>query len=116
MIPNINPIAILFNDNIIEDLTELNYVLINSRYFASNANKYAQKCELFIQNEHNKLFKVQSNPNCLNLARNLSYISQTEFHQIIMWGEEVNEIDNNKNFNDINQLIQILSFKIQPTE
>ena len=114
----------LFNDNVIEDFTELNSVLTNSRYFASNANKYAQKCELFIQNEHNQLFKILTNKNnndsshnCLNLARNLSYISQTEFQQIVMWSEEVvDEIDMNKKFNDINQLIQILSFKIQPTE
>lgn len=96
------------------------YLSLNGRYLAANSSKFAAKCELFIQNEHPLLSSNKSpldyTHKCSELRHNLSHLAQTEFHQIIMWSDELKRDDNfNLKTNDINQLIQILSFKIQPS-
>lgn len=93
------------------------YLSLNGRHAAANASKYAARCELFIQNEHKILFSneqpLDSGHKCSELGHNLSHMSQTEFQQIIMWSDEFPGELKQKT-NDINQLIEILSFKIQP--
>ena len=89
------------------------YLSLNGRYFAANSLKYASKCELFIQNEYNELFPNKKRDHCLELFKKYSYFSQTEFQQIIMWSDD-ESFDSLKKTNDINQLIEILSLKIQP--
>ena len=95
------------------------YLSLNARYLAANSSKYAARCELFIQNEHqllfsNKLPLQNATHKCSELKHKLSHLAQTEFHQIIMWSDELMNENLNLKTNDINQLIQILSLKIQP--
>lgn len=94
------------------------YLSLNARYYLNNSTKYAYRCELFIQNEYENITKsFKCN---LNLTNKLTYLAQTEFHQIILWGCS-NELDNNNNnkltlndrINHINEILRILSLKIQ---
>lgn len=93
------------------------------RFYCSNANKYASRCELFLQNEYTGLFpKHSSAQKCLKkLCRNYNYVSQTEFHQIVMWGRENLNLKRDSSglgerINENNGLLRILSCKIQPNE
>ena len=65
------------------------------------------------QNEYKELFPNKKRYHCLELFKKYSYFAQTEFQQIIMWSDD-ESFDSLKKTNDINQLIEILSLKIQP--
>lgn len=99
------------------------FLSTNTRYHCNNANKYASRCEMFLQNEYTNLFPMNSNEKKCSrkLCRNYNYVSQTEFHQIVMWGRENLNLKGNasglgERIKEINGLIKILSVKIQPNE
>lgn len=103
------------------------YLTLNARFYAKNSTKYAMRCETFLQNEYSKLFPTQQQQCHLNLANKLIYLSQTEFHQIVLWSCEFKELQQTKSLlssssplahfdtgiNQINELLGILSLKIQ---
>jgi len=121
--------SLIYNDfNSYTNSTEL-YLTVNARYFAKNSTKYAMRCELFLQNEYAKLFvqraaaAVAERAAChLNLANKLVYLSQTEFHQIVLWSCEFRTTSDtgaplahfDAKINQINELLCLLSLKIQP--
>ena len=56
---------------------------------------YSHRCDQFIQNEYVNIF---GDPNLklkctCNLSKVLIYLSQTEFHQIILWSDNFKQIN-----------------------
>ena len=103
------------------------YLTLNARFYAKNSTKYAMRCETFLQNEYSKLFPPQQQQCHLNLANKLIFLSQTEFHQIVLWSCEFKETQTKSSLssplahfdtgiNQINELLGILSLKIQPAK
>ena len=99
------------------------HLTLNARFYARNASKYAMRCEMFSQNEYSKIFPQQQQKQChLNLANKLVYLSQTEFHQTVLWSSEFKATNKSLSplahfddcINQINELLNILSLKIQP--
>jgi len=123
-VPNIYPIAVLLSSCVArrQQSAELNEVLLSqtARHVAAHANKYAVRCEQFIQQEHELLYPPGLKKCPANLARNYSWLSQTEFHEIILWGRRrfntekklyIEHLD--ERTAEVNGLIKILSNKIQ---
>ena len=143
LLPSIYPIALLMTSELLSiketpmiyndyksylSLAE-HYLSLNARYYLKNSTKYALRCEMFIQNEYGNIFPDLQNPALnkichLNLSRKFVYLSQTEFHQIVLWSSEY-KIKNTKSstlanlssrINQIDEVLSILSFKIQPQQ
>ena len=103
------------------------YLSLNARFYMQNATKYALRSEMFSQNEYNSIF-VQatagsSSKQChLGLFSKLVYLSQTEFHQIVLWSAEFSLtnanttafVSLNARISQIDEVLSILSLKIQP--
>ena len=144
--PNIYPLALLMTGEKLSssdtpfiysdykayaNLTEL-YFSLNARFYLKNSTRYALRCESFMQSEYANVFvhllqqpPLKKNQPChLNLSSKLVYLSQTEFHQIVLWSSEFSKEANvssplahlNARIVQIDELLSILSLKIQPHE
>ncbi len=96
-------------------------LLLTARYIASHANRYAIRSEQFIHREYEHLYPIVLKKCPSNLLKNYAWLSQTEFHEIIMWGRKrfntekkcyIEHLDARKE--EAKDLIKILSKKIQP--
>lgn len=115
------------NNSLLVDLnsfSKFNEIFLtgNARHFCKNANKYAHRCECFIQDEHEVLFPKRHRTCSLNIVRTYGYFVQTEFQQIILWGSRSfsktavgDDVFGHisSRMEDLEALIKILSNKIQ---
>lgn len=133
LIPNIYPIALTLSENaranekgpLRLDLKKYDrsneiFLTVNARYLCQNSNKYACRCEAFIQNEHDLLFPKTDKKCVRSLMATYSHLTQTEFHEILMWGRSLfNTMTQSgvchlsERIVEIDALIKILSNKIE---
>lgn len=121
LIPNIYPISLLLCENIDLNMKKSNellfdynkykwlidvYLSTNARNYLQNSIDYSKRSENFLDTHYAPLFSFKltkfSNNNDvdkLNLLK-LNFVSQTEFHKIILWSNDassyVSKVDNSE--------------------